>query len=74
MTITSTLSYGLQGIQTGMQRVNSAGSRVPTAAIDTENLAIRAVEQMSGRHQVDLSAHIVKTADQMLGTLIDLSA
>lgn len=32
------------------------------------------VEQMSDRHQVGLSAQVVKTADQMLGTLIDLKA
>ncbi len=74
MTISTTLSTGLQGIQTGMQRVSTAGSRIAASAVDPEMLAANAVEQMSGRHQVGLSAQLVKTADQMLGTLIDLKA
>ncbi len=57
-----------------MQRVNIAGGRIAAQSVDSEKLAINAVEQMSGRHQVGMSAQIVKTADQMLGTLIDLKA
>jgi hypothetical protein len=74
MTISTSLSMGLQGIQAGMQRVNNAGGRIAAQAPDAEVLATNAVEQMSGRHQVGLSAQVVKTADQMLGTLIDLKA
>lgn len=74
MTITSSLSAGLQGIQAGMQRVNLAGGRIAAGAIDADVLATQAVEQLSGRHQVGLSAQVVKTADALLGTLIDLRA
>ncbi len=74
MTISTTLSTGLQGIQAGMQRVNLAGGRIAMPTSDPDVLATSAVEQMSGRHQVDISAQVVKTADQMLGTLIDLTA
>lgn len=74
MTISTSLSMGLQGIQAGMQRVNIAGGRIAAQAPDAEVLATNAVKQMSGRHQVGLSAQVVKTADQMLGTLIDLKA
>jgi hypothetical protein len=74
MTISTTLSIGLQGIQAGMQWVNIAGSRIAVHAADAELLAANTVEQMSGRHKVELSAQIVKTTDQMLGTLIDLTA
>jgi hypothetical protein len=74
MTITTTLSMGLQGIQAGVQRVNIAGGRIAAQAPDPETLATNAVEQMSDRHQVSLSAQVVKTADQLLGTLIDLKA
>jgi hypothetical protein len=74
MTISTALSSGLQGIQTGMNRVSIAGSRIAANAADAEILATNAVEQMSGRHQVSLSAQVVKTADQMLGALIDLKA
>lgn len=74
MTISTSLSIGLQGIQAGMQRVNIAGSRIAVHVADAEVLAANAVEQVSGRHQVGLSAQIVRTADQMLGTLIDLKA
>ncbi len=74
MTISSSLSAGLQGIQAGMQRVNFAGSRIAAQTVDAEVLAANTVEQMSGRHQVELSAQVLKTAYQMLGTLIDLKA
>jgi hypothetical protein len=74
MTISSSLSAGLQGIQAGMQRVNLAGGKIAVHATDAEVLAAYAVEQMSGRHQVELSAQVVKAADQMLGTLINLKA
>jgi uncharacterized protein HemX len=74
MTISTALSAGLQGIQAGMNRVSIAGSRIAVHAADAEVLATNAVEQMSGRQQVGLSAQVVKTADQMLGTLIDLKA
>lgn len=74
MSISTSLSMGLQSIQAGMQRVNIAGGRIAAQAPDAEVLATNAVEQMSGRHQVGLSAQVVKTADQMLGTLIDLKA
>jgi len=57
-----------------MQRVNIAGGRIAVNAADAEVLATNAVEQISGRHQVGLSAQVVKTADQMLGTLIELMA
>lgn len=72
MTISTSLSTGLQGIQTGMRRVNLAGGRIAAQTNETEMLAANVVEQMSGRHQVGLSTQVVKTADAMLGTLIDL--
>lgn len=74
MTISTSLSLGLQGIQAGMQRVNIAGGRIAASGVDPEVLATNAVEQMSGHHQVGMSAQVVKTADQMLGTLIDMKA
>lgn len=74
MTLSTSLSMGLQGIQAGMQRVSIAGSRIAVNAADAEVLATNAVEQISGRHQVGLSVQVVRTADQMLGTLIDLKA
>lgn len=74
MTISTALSSSLQGIQAGIHRVNIAGGRIATSTVDPEIFANSAVEQMSGRHQVGMSAQVVKTADQMLGTLIDLKA
>lgn len=72
MTLSTSLSAGLQGIQAGVQRVNIAGGRIAAQATDAEMLARNAVEQISGRHQVGLSAKVVKAADEMLGTLVDL--
>ena len=74
MTVSLALLAGLKGTQAGMQGENIAGSRIATSAVDPEILPTNGVDQMSGRHQVGLSAQVVKTADQMLGTLIDLKA
>ncbi len=74
MTISTALSMGLQGIQAGMNRVSIAGSRIAASSPAPEVFATNVVEQMSGSHQVGFSAQVVKTADQMLGTLIDLKA
>jgi hypothetical protein len=43
MTISTSLSVGLQGIQAGMQRVSIAGSRIVFHAADAEVLATNAI-------------------------------
>ncbi|GAB1393251.1 hypothetical protein MASR1M60_14140 [Rhodocyclaceae bacterium] len=72
MTISTAISNGLAGVQTGMNRVAIAGSRIAMNVTDTSALATNVVEQMQGQHQVGMSANVIKAADEMLGSIIDV--
>jgi hypothetical protein len=37
-------------------------------------LAMNALEELSGCHQIELSAQVAKATDEILGTLIDIKA
>lgn len=76
MSISSVLSSGLAGIQYGMARVDRAGGQMAQFGINqnTEQVASAAVDQRIGENQVKLGADVVKVADQMLGTIIDIRA
>ena len=76
MSINSILSTGLQGVQAGDNRTRMAGGQMLPAGRDIDNVALARsmVELKSGELQIKSSANVIKTADQMLGTLIDLRA
>jgi len=76
MSINSILSIGLQGVQAGNNRIGMAGGQMIPAGRDIDNVALARsmVELKSGELQIKSSANVIKTADQMLGTLIDLRA
>lgn len=52
MSISTTVSTSLAGVQAGMNRVAIAGSRISMNASDASVLATSMVEQMEGAHQV----------------------
>ncbi len=80
MTINSVLNTGIQGVQKGVEGAESAASRiVRSSAVDSGNdLANGVVEPIVDlklyERSVEASARVVKTADEMLGTLIDTLA
>lgn len=76
MSISSVLSSGFQGIQTGIGRTDQAGARIAGlgANIDSGNLAPPLIDLKVGEFQVKAAAEVVKTGDQMLGTLINIRA
>ena len=76
MAISSITSAGLQGVQAGIGRVNQAGGQIARAGstADTGNLSTPIVNLNVGEIQVKASANVIKTGDQMLGTLIDIKA
>jgi hypothetical protein len=74
MTISTAISNSLVGIQSGMNRVAIAGSRIGFNGTDASALATNVVEQIEGKHQVDMSANVIKAADEMLGSIIDVRA
>lgn len=74
MSISTTISTSLAGVQAGMNRTAIAGSRISMNANDASALARNMVEQMEDAHQVKMSANVIKTADEMLGAIIDVRA
>ena len=76
MTIHSILSTGMQGMQSGIARSDRAGAKIAGfgADLDSGNLAPPLVDLKVGEFQVKAAAALVKSGDQMLGTLIDIQA
>jgi glutamine synthetase len=81
--VDSVLSAGLQGIQSGVNAARQAAEdigRATTTATSTDNdevaedITEAAVELKISERQVQASATVVKTADEVLGTLLDTSA
>lgn len=74
MSINSLFSTGLHGIQNGTALTNTGGGRIaqvnPTR--DNVQLANSMIDLREGEFQVKFGADVVKVADQILGTLIDI--
>ena len=76
MTISASIAAGLQGMQAGINRTDMASGRIAgfNLSTDSKYVSESMVDQMQGSNQVKLSADVVKTGDEVLGTLIDLRA
>jgi hypothetical protein len=76
MSISSILSVGVQGVQFGINRANQAAGQIARVGtnLGSGDLALPIVNLKISELQVKVSADIIKTADQMLGTLIDINA
>ncbi len=76
MAINSVLSTGVQGVQAGMQRANRAAGEIARAGTTEQSgdLATPIVDLKRSELQVKASAAVIKTADDMMGTLIDIRA
>lgn len=76
MSINSILSVGLQGVQAGMDRANQAAGQIARVGANFESgdLASPIVDLKISELLVKASATIIKTGDQMLGTIIDINA
>jgi len=81
--VDSVLSVGVQGLQNGLNSARQAAediTRATTTATSTENddsavdITAAAVELKISERQVQASATVVKTADEVLGTLLDTKA
>lgn len=75
MAVNSVLGSGLQGVQKGFSTVNQAADRI--AKIDkSDNLAgdltESAVSLQQGKIQVQASAKVIQTANDTIGSLIDI--
>lgn len=76
MAVNSVLSAGVQGVQAGLSRATAAAGDIARAGSTGENvdLATSLVDLKIGEQQVKASATVIRSADEMLGTLIDVRA
>lgn len=76
MSISSIISSGLQSMQAGINRTGSTGSRIAGFGLDTEggDIAASMVGLMQGASDTKVAANVIKTGDELLGTLIDIRA
>ncbi len=80
--INNTLAIGIQGIQDGMQGMESAARRIARGGVDgpkgtsdgTGGLLEPIMDLKLYERSVEASAQVVKTADETLGTLLDIKA
>lgn len=71
----SLFATGVKGVQTGIAGANDAAGKI--ARLGTEqggDVATPVVELKQNELQVKASAAVIKSADEMLGTLIDIKA
>lgn len=66
----SATGYALRGIQSGMGRVDAMASKLQDRPDDVAAI----VDGKLGATQVAASAAVLRTSDEMLGTLIDTLA
>ena len=79
----SLLGIGVAGMQQSMGRIDQAASHIAHAAVTdrsgeggdaTVSLATSMVDMKINQHVFDASANVVKTADEMIGTVLDMFA
>ena len=80
--INNTLSVGIQGIQDGMVGMENAARKIARGGADgpqgtaegAGSLAEPIIDLKIYERSVEASAQVVKTADETLGTLLDIMA
>lgn len=85
----SAFSSGLNSVQSGQQRVNRAAGEIASISVEKPakqaagpvdsqaqplDLAGSLVDLQIGKQQVQAGAEVIKSADDALGTLLDLHA
>ncbi|HET8711036.1 MAG TPA: hypothetical protein VFM32_06660 [Spongiibacteraceae bacterium] len=76
VTSTGLLSTGVKGVQTGLASANDAAGRIARFGTTEQDgdLATPIVDLKRSELQVKASAAVIKTADEVVGTLIDIKA
>jgi flagellar hook protein FlgE len=69
MSISSILNSGLQSLQASINRTAIAGSGLN---VENGDLAAKMVAMRQGEIEAKAAANVIKTGDQILGTLIDI--
>lgn len=88
--VNSILSAGVQGISSGLEQARKAAEDIAETALQPpsqtgannppssddglSNLTSAAVDLKLGELQVKASANVIKTADEIIGTIVDIKA
>jgi hypothetical protein len=67
----STLAQAASGLQSGFDRLHRAADRVARSGVPEPG---DVVDLMRARHEVSAGAAVVRTSDDMIGTLLDVLA
>lgn len=67
------LSSAVQGVRTGVERLDRAAGHIARDAAGT-GLAEHMVELLRARHEVRANVAVARTADDLVGTLLDVFA
>lgn len=69
------LNSGLMGVRSGIESMHKAASEISNQGVaNTDDLAKSLVDLKVSQLQVSASAQVVKAADEMIGTLLDIKA
>lgn len=76
MSVSLILLSGLQNMQTSINRTDMASSRIAGFGLTTDNsdMAANMVELSQGSNDAKVAVNVIKTGDEILGTLIDIHA
>ncbi|HLO63440.1 MAG TPA: hypothetical protein VK165_10825 [Azonexus sp.] len=69
MSISSILSSGMQSMQASINRTAISGSGLN---VENDDLARKMVGMQQGQIDSKAAANVIKTGDQLLGTIIDI--
>ncbi|WP_409421228.1 flagellar biosynthesis protein FlgE [Pseudaeromonas sp. ZJS20] len=77
MQIDSAMSYGLQGLGRAQQQVEQGSREIASLPVQSESSQSKDLTQsvmtlQQGQNEAQASARVVKSADDMMGTLIDI--
>lgn len=76
MSISSIISSGLQNMQASINRTGVASSRIAGFGLNTDSgdMAASMVGLGQGANDAKVAANVIKTGDELLGTLLDIRA
>lgn len=78
MMINNALNIGIQGVQDGMRGMDGAARQIARGGVDGPRGSGGLIEPITDlklyERSVEASAQVVKTADETLGTLLDVQA
>ena len=71
----SAIQSGLAGIYTGMNSIRKDAQLIASESVskvtDSSNVTDAIIDMKASQHQVEASAKVIETQDEILGTLLD---